>query len=145
MLNGLHVILLRVVDVERERRFYQEVFDLELLAEPYVPGTLAHLRIPGIGYPEGSPYSGTIEIIAGGALHDAPADRKLSATTPVFQVSDVNACLSRAIKAGGTLVNNPWDSERREADDPAANGVRLAYFADPEGHVIGMRCPLRDS
>ena len=151
MIVGLHVILLRVEDVERELRFYRDAFDLPLEEIPRVEGQLAHLRIPGIAYEGGSTFSGTLEIIAGGKPQPVPEDRIHSPTTPVFQVDDIEESMRRVVAAGGTVVNDPWSSTQRsaftsqevyESARRAGRGVQLAYFADPEGHVIGLRRPF---
>ena len=151
MIVGLHVILLRVEDVERERQFYEDAFDLPLEEIPRVEGQLAHPRLPGIAYDGGSTFSGTLEIIAGGKPQPVPDDRIHSPTTPVFQVDDIEESMRRVVAAGGTVVNEPWSSTQRsaftsqeifESARRSGRGVQLAYFADPEGHVIGLRRPI---
>ncbi len=151
MIVGLHVILLRVEDVERVRQFYQDAFDLPLLDLPRVEGRLAHLGLPGISYEGSSTFSGTLEIIGGGTPQPVPDDRIHSPTTPVFQVDDIEESMRRVVAAGGTVVNDPWSSTQRsaftsqeiyESARRTGHGVQLAYFADPEGHVIGLRRPF---
>lgn len=55
-------------------------------------------------------------------------DRREAADTPIFDVDDLDATISRLVQHGGMIVNEPFDLPSR----------RLAYVADTEGHLIGL-------
>jgi len=133
-------------DWRRLARFYQEVFDCELLpperdlkgawleaATGLVAAHLRgiHLRLPGWG--DGGP---TLEIFQ----YDRPADRPDTAVNRpgfghiAFAVDDVTAAVEAVRAAGGGAVG-----QIVSLDVPGAGVVTFAYLTDPEGNVVEVQ------
>ena len=133
-------------DWRRLARFYQEVFDCELLpperdlkgawleaatglAAAHLRGI--HLRLPGWG--DGGP---TLEIFQ----YDRPADRPDTAVNRpdfghiAFAVDDVTAAVEAVRAAGGGAVG-----QIVSLDVPGAGVVTFAYLTDPEGNVVEVQ------
>ena len=51
-----------------------------------------------------------------------------------FQTSDLAAFVARALEAGGSVVREAWEITEMK--------IRVAFVADPEGHVIELVQPL---
>jgi predicted enzyme related to lactoylglutathione lyase len=51
-----------------------------------------------------------------------------------FQTRDLDGFVARAIEAGGSVVREAWEMPEMK--------IRVAFVADPEGHVIELVQPL---
>ena len=47
-----------------------------------------------------------------------------------FQTSDIDGFVARAVEAGGSIVREAWEIAEMK--------IRVAFVADPEGHVIEL-------
>ena len=103
-------------DVQRAKKFYEEVFEWEFT--PYGPPDFYQIFNAGEGFI--------------GALHER---RELSPGKPLFgfensfAVEDIRATLNLVAEAGGKVLMEPYFLE----------GVgEIAYFEDPEGNACGV-------
>jgi predicted enzyme related to lactoylglutathione lyase len=71
----------------------------------------------------------TLEIAPGAGSRGAPADRAEENSSFVLRVADVDAAAAELRSKGVVFVNDPFD----------IGGGRVGYFADPEGHVLGIQ------
>lgn len=117
MTEGMQLVIFRVVDVDRELAFYHEALGLEIAG--HTEGRIAQVRLTPVT---------NLELISGGSVVPPVSDRAQSPSTIVFRVGNVEQALERIVKHGGTIVNQPF---------PVGN-QRVAYVADPEGHLIGL-------
>jgi predicted enzyme related to lactoylglutathione lyase len=119
---GLRILVIRVRDGERAIAFYRDGLGLPVLFA--VEGTLTRFQLP----------DGTLidlEIRPGVAPRPAPGDRAEASESIVLYCDDFEGTLERVVQFGGSVVNPPYPFQDR----------RLAFFADPEGHVIGLATP----
>jgi len=99
-------------DGEALQRFYRDTFDWQML--PSGPGyAMAH---PGV---EGGINGGVGASPEGGQGH----------VTFYVEVGDLEATLGKIEGLGGSRVVGPMD---------VPDGPRIAMFADPEGHLVGL-------
>jgi predicted enzyme related to lactoylglutathione lyase len=99
-------------DAEVLQAFYKDAFDWQML--PSGPGyAMAH---PGV---EGGIDGGVGASPEGGEGH----------VTFYVEVGDLEATLGKIEGLGGSRVAGPMD---------VPDGPRIAMFADPEGHVVGL-------
>jgi predicted enzyme related to lactoylglutathione lyase len=99
-------------DAQALQSFYKDAFDWQM--ETAIPNyTIAH---PG---GEGGINGGIGATMDGGAGH----------VTFYVAVSDLEAALSKIEGLGGSTVMEPSD---------VPEGPRIAMFADPEGHLVGL-------
>ena len=126
-LKGLGAITLFVEDLERSRRFYEDVFGLrpifgdESSAAFDFDNTIINLL--------SSQAAG--ELIEPGVVAAPDAGSRFQLT---IWVEDADAACAELEARGVVLLNGPVDREW---------GVRTAAFADPAGHVweIAQRLP----
>jgi predicted enzyme related to lactoylglutathione lyase len=111
-------IELRVADVARETAFYRDVLGLELLRDEGPDGTVLYLG-----------DLGRLEIRPGGRVETPVADRDLAPDMWMLRVHDVDAIVADLDAAGVHWINRPFEM----------TGGTLAYFADPEGHIVGIQ------
>jgi uncharacterized protein len=99
-------------DAEALQSFYRDAFDWQML--PSGPGyAMAH---PGV---EGGIDGGVGASPEGGKGH----------VTFYVEVGDLEATLGKIEGLGGSSVVGPMD---------VPDGPRIAMFADPEGHLVGL-------
>lgn len=99
-------------DADALKRFYGDTFEWEMQS---VMPTYA------MAHPEGE------NGIAGGI--GAGAEGSEGRVTFYIEVADLAAALERVGAGGGSTVQPPID---------VPEGPRIAMFADPEGHVVGL-------
>ena len=116
MANSVLWFEVRGKDGSALRKFYSELFGWKISAGDPTSGFDYGLIEPGYG---GLP----------GGIGSSP-DRSSGHATFYVEVDDPTAILGRAEMLGGKLV-------MPETEIPSTR-VKLAYFADPEGHVIGV-------
>jgi predicted enzyme related to lactoylglutathione lyase len=133
-------------DWERLVRFYQEVFECEVLAPGRDLAGLelsrgvglenaqlkgVHLRLPG--YAEDGP---TLEIYQYAEVSDrgpaAANDRGL--THIAFEVDDVDASYRKALQHGGRKI-----ADITSFEVPNAGIVTFVYVEDPEGNIVEIQ------
>jgi len=101
-------------DAPALKRFYSELFDWQI-ADP----------------PDGSGYGMVAAVDKGIGGGVGPSqDGSAGHVTFYIEVDDPAAYLKRAEKLGGKTIMPPMEV-------PQAN-LTFAYFADPEGHMIGL-------
>lgn len=71
----------------------------------------------------------SLELAPGAGSRGAPADRAEENSSFVLRVADVDAAAAELRSKGVAFVNEPFD----------IGGGRVGYFADPEGHVLGIQ------
>lgn len=117
--------ILYVADQSRSRAFYRALLEEAPVLD--VPGMTEFDLGPGckLGL---MPENGIARIISGPLRH--PADCNGVPRCELYlQVMDLEAAVQRAGRAGGRLVSAAADRDW---------GHRVAYFADPDGHVIAL-------
>lgn len=117
MLDSLFVVIIRAEDILKVLAFYRDVLGMPVVSA--VEGRLYQVDAGNIH----------IEIAGGGKAKPAPTDRAQAAVTPVFAVKDCEAAVAAVTAAGATLVNAPFSIAT----------AKVAYVADPEGNVVGLR------
>jgi predicted enzyme related to lactoylglutathione lyase len=101
---------------ERAQRFYADLFDWQVAADPAMGGY-------------GLVDTGAGEQAVGGGI--GPAERPGDAGIKIYiRVDDLDAYLDRAEALGGTRLVPPTDL-------PGDFG-RFAIFADPDGNPVGL-------
>ena len=101
---------------ERAQRFYGELFDWQVAADPAMGGY-------------GLVDTGSGEHAIGGGI--GPVEDGDAAGVRIYvRVDDLDAYLERAEQLGGTRLVPPTDL-------PAGYG-RFALFADPDGNAVGL-------
>jgi catechol 2,3-dioxygenase-like lactoylglutathione lyase family enzyme len=134
-----HHIGLRVADLERSARFYQDAFGARMTTQPmtYGPPDAGEIlagppeltfRVCHLGFDDG-----TIELFELGEPHQAT--EPIPATSGgiihyAIEVDDVPAALERVERAGGRRL---WTDLR----DVGASG-KVIYATDPDGHVLEL-------
>lgn len=98
-------------DIDRAERYYQQLFGWRLRGHPVAPHGY---RVFADG-----------QRMLGGLLQMRPEWRDLAPHWSIYlQVSDVEACVQRALELGGRLESAPFE---------ANSDVRIARLADPRG------------
>lgn len=120
--------ILYVQDQQRSRDLYRVLLDREPVLD--VPG-MTEFDLGGckLGL---MPASGIARIITP-ALPHPDAGHGVPRCELYLRVDDLDAAIARAMQAGLAVIS------------PAAErdwGDRVAYFADPDGHVIALAVPL---
>ena len=105
-------------DGEKLRSYYSELFGWDIDADNQMGY--------GIVQREGNTTSEGVGI--GGGISAAP-EGYTGHVTFYVEVPDVGAALDKAESLGGTRVMGP---------DEVMEGLEIALFNDPEGHVIGL-------
>lgn len=120
----IHFILY-VNDQLRSTSFYSTLLGLEPTLN--VPG-MTEFELPGGSVLGLMPENGIAKIISGRLPHPSTANG-----TPRCELylvgTDLTAAYERAIQAGARLIDGTKDRDW---------GHRVAYFADPDGHVIAL-------
>ena len=122
MNSAVHWFEIFVTDLERAIRFYQSTLGVDLRREPQGPMATAlfpYDRGSGVG---GSLVADPARAGTGGTLVYLDADGKL------------DACLDRAVKAGGAVV-----LAKTDIGDPGF----IAAIRDTEGNVVGLHSERR--
>jgi predicted enzyme related to lactoylglutathione lyase len=114
-------ILRRVVDMPRMLSFYENVLELERIAE----------EGDHVLFDVGDNV--VLEVAPGGNRQEAPSDRYLGPCAAVLRVHDVEKVRNRIVSGGGHIVN-----ERISV----LHWADLMYCADPEGAVFGVMQPI---
>jgi predicted enzyme related to lactoylglutathione lyase len=103
-------------DHERAQKFYSELFDWQVAADPSMGGY-------------GLVDTGAGEEAIGGGI--GPAESATDAGVKIYvRVDDLDAYLAHAERLGGHRVVPPTDL-------PGGYG-RLAIFTDPDGNAVGL-------
>ena len=141
---------LMVRDLERSRRFYQELLGL---AEHYLPATdlTATIAWKLLGLPAGTPYRGTIlkvpgpnygmvglfEIAAGCTSELVPPRERiaLGESILVFYCADLARVLADLERYGGRLLAPPQRFEIAGSDAPPITEV---IVRDPDGFAVSL-------
>ena len=117
--------ILYVSDQLRSTSFYSTLLGLEPTLN--VPG-MTEFELPGGSLLGLMPENGIAKIISGRLPHPSAANG-----TPRCELylvgTDLTAAYERAIQAGARLIDGTKDRDW---------GHRVAYFADPDGHVIAL-------
>ncbi|MFN8533385.1 MAG: VOC family protein [Dehalococcoidia bacterium] len=123
-IQSLGWVIMRVADVARELAFYRDVIGLDVVSDE---GGTAALSLG---------ETATLNLFPGGTLAAIPTDRSGVDDSFILRVWDVDGLVADLKSRGVHFVNDPFDIP----------GGRLAYFADPEGRVIGLqqRTPASD-
>jgi catechol 2,3-dioxygenase-like lactoylglutathione lyase family enzyme len=128
MVTFSHVSL-SVEDLDRQRRFYAEAFDLERVE--------SQLELPQAKMIVLRATSGFgLELVAraGSTRRSAPdalaAARQQGYFAWALLVDDLERSSACAIAAGATVVSPPADARRP--------GIRFAYLKDPEGNLFEL-------
>ncbi|MBK8500440.1 MAG: VOC family protein [Flavobacteriales bacterium] len=121
--------ILYVADQQRSARFYEILLGWSPTLS--VPG-MTEFALPG-GCKLGlMPESGIARIISGPLPHPAKA-QGVPRCELYLLVDDLPALIQRAEGADATLVSAEADRDW---------GHRVAYYADPDGHVVACATPL---
>jgi catechol 2,3-dioxygenase-like lactoylglutathione lyase family enzyme len=124
--RGIHHVSFAVRDLERSRRFYEGVLELEAIPRP-------ELGVAGMWYRAGASEVHLIETPPGADVGAAPGRLSPLANHSAFAIADYGATLAR-LKARGVevLETNP---ERGQlwVRDPDGNVLELIVPATPGG------------
>jgi len=116
----LNHIAVYVADLKVSTDFYRDLFNLELLAEPFHDGRHTWFALS---------TGGALHIIAGAKVRvDYPIDEHLC-----FSVASVNEFIKK-LKAKNTTYGNFAKAAGQVTLRP--DGVHQIYFQDPDGHWI---------
>ncbi len=121
--------ILYVADQGRSKNFYSHLFGRGPVLD--VPGMTEFELGPGVKLGL-MPEQGIARIISGPLPHPAQG-QGVPRCELYLLVTDLEAAVRRAVEAGALPV------------DPAADrdwGHRVAYFADPDTHVLALAVPL---
>lgn len=128
MVTFSHVSL-SVEDLDRQRRFYAEAFDLDRVE--------SQLELPQAKMIVLRATSGFgLELVARAGLTRRSAPDALAAARQqgyfawALLVDDLERASARALAAGATVVSPPADARRP--------GIRFAYLKDPEGNLFEL-------
>jgi catechol 2,3-dioxygenase-like lactoylglutathione lyase family enzyme len=125
--TGIGAITLFVEDLEKARRFYQQVFELPVVFEDDAStvfrfgGALVNLLRT----------TAADELVAPAPV--APSDAGARAVYSI-EVDDVDTLVARLTERGVELLNGPMDRPW---------GIRTASFRDPGGHIWEVAQPVR--
>lgn len=118
---GQPVVHFEVVgtDGDKLKAYYSDLFGWEF-EEPLGPMNYGVVQREGNTNAEGVGIGGGVGGVEGDADH----------VTFYVEVPDVEAALTKAESLGGNRVSGP--------DEVPGQGIVIAHFSDPEGHVIGL-------
>ena len=128
MIDSAELILF-VSDQHASRDFYRRVLGLE--PELDVPGMTEFRLGPGVKLGL-MPHTGIARIL-GDALPHPDSATGIPRCELYLRVPDLESCFERAIRAGAVIVSHAADRDW---------GDRVAYVADPDGHVLAFACPV---
>jgi uncharacterized protein len=109
-------------DGERLRSFFSELFGWETTEV----ASEAHYGV----------MDAAAQGIGGGV---GPSQGGPGHVTVFAEVDDLDAMLEDAERLGGKRIADPIEFPDKRPSAHGRGSVRFAYFADPEGHVIGLR------
>jgi predicted enzyme related to lactoylglutathione lyase len=121
-------------DAGRLQAFYRDLFGWQLQGTPggqtatYRRTSAADTGLPGAVGPTRSGPN---------AARDADWDGGSGQLTVYVEVEDIEQVVARAEKLGGTIV--------APVHEVPGKRLRLAFVADPEGHVVGLSQGLQDA
>ena len=120
--------ILYVQDQQRSHDLYRVLLDREPVID--VPG-MTEFDLGGckLGL---MPASGIARIITP-ALPHPDAGHGVPRCELYLRVDDLDAAIARAMQAGLVVISPAADRDW---------GDRVAYFADPDGHVVALAAPL---
>jgi predicted enzyme related to lactoylglutathione lyase len=111
-------IELHVADVGAELAFYRDVVGLEVLENRGGDGAMLYLG-----------DLGRLQLSPGGCRESPVTDRGLASDMWMLRVHDLDALVADLDAAGVHWINRPFEM----------TGGMLAYFADPDGHIVGIQ------
>ncbi|MFN8533437.1 MAG: VOC family protein [Dehalococcoidia bacterium] len=111
-------IVFRSPNVERQVEFYRDAVGLDMAVQYSPTNVLMDLG------------DGTLlELSPGASVQETPSDRSEVSNTPVLRVRDLDGLVADLKAKGVHLVNDIFEI-------PSG---RIAYFADPDGHLVGIQ------
>jgi predicted enzyme related to lactoylglutathione lyase len=116
-------IELHVADVAAAVAFYRDVVGLEVLADRGADGALLYLG-----------DLGRLQLSPGGRAETPVTDRALARDMWMLRVHDLDGLVADLDAAGVRWINRPFEM----------TGGILAYFVDPEGHLVGIQTHEND-
>jgi predicted enzyme related to lactoylglutathione lyase len=116
--HDLGWVQMHVADVQRELAFYRDVVGLDVLSDSGADGAVLHLGDVQ-----------RLELRPGGTVEEIVSDRGESPEMWMLRVRDMDRVVRDLKDAGVHFVNDPW----------WLTGGHLAYFVDPEGHLVGIQ------
>lgn len=117
--------ILYVADQARSARFYRTLLQREPSLD--VPGMTEFELAPGVKLGL-MPEQGIARIISGPMPHPSQA-QGIPRSELYWLVDQLDAAVEQALKAGAVEVSAAADRDW---------GHRVAYFADPDGHVLAL-------
>lgn len=111
-------IELHVAHVATEVAFYRDVVGLEVLGDRGGDGAMLYLG-----------DLGRLQLSPGGRAEIPVTDRALALDMWMLRVHGLDALVADLDEAGVRWINRPFEM----------TGGMLAYFADPEGHIVGIQ------
>ena len=117
-LQDIGWIELHVADVAAELAFYRDVVGLELLEDRGAEGAMLYLG-----------DLGRLQLSPGGRTESVVEDRALAPDMWMLRVHDLDGLVADLDAAGVRWINRPFEM----------TGGTLAYFVDPEGHIVGIQ------
>jgi predicted enzyme related to lactoylglutathione lyase len=123
-LQHLGWVVFRSLDVPAQIAFYRDVVGLDVAVSYSDSNALLSL---GDGV--------LLELSPGSSPQPRPTDRSEVTNTPVLRVRDLDGMVADLKAHGVHFVNDPF----------AIPGGRIAYFVDPENHLMGIQQRDRDS
>ena len=130
--DGLSIVILAVSDPARSRDFYAAVLGCTVRVDA---GVFVQLALPG-GPDLGLYARPGFAVNTGRPAAPIPAGHTSAAELYVTVAGALDDAVDRAITAGATVLSAAQDR---------AWGDRVAYLADPDGHVLALAQPLRTS
>ena len=128
-LTSVGAITMFIEDVERTKRFYERVFDLQAIFEDEnsVAFQFDNLIVNFLR------SAAAHELIEPAAVADEDAGTRFQMT---IWVDDADASYAELASRGADFINGPMDREW---------GMRTAAFADPDGHIWEIAENIRGS
>lgn len=130
--DGLSIVILAVSDPARSRDFYAAVLGCTVRVDA---GVFVQLALPG-GPDLGLYARPGFAVNTGRPSAPTPAGHTSAAELYVTVAGALDDAVDRATTAGATVLSAAQDR---------AWGDRVAYLADPDGHVLALAQPLRTS
>ncbi len=121
---NLLLVILAVADLDRAVRFYRAAFGWSATVEVPVYVQLALPDGRGIGLYERESFG-----VNTGVVPQLPAEGQIGGAELYLGVADLDVACTRILAAGGRALS---------AAAPRLWGDTVAYFADPDGHVIAL-------
>jgi predicted enzyme related to lactoylglutathione lyase len=119
---------LQVADLEKSAAFYTRVAGLT--QQTRVDTDSGGRKLSEIIFNPTRPGSATLVLIH---YYDSPKP-VVGELILGFETGDIDGFVARAVEAGGSIVREAWEMPEMK--------IRVAFVADPEGHVIELVQPL---